>query len=149
MSNEKEEVRDLVQSQLWLLPCLQDLLSLCIWSTRRLQETQEVSALGRFKSVMYDLVMVTIARASWLLSWRNASLLSDLYSLKEQGSQTLLFVYNYNKSRLSLLCTEQSPIEVNLKTPFDGLLNMRFMCLGYEPPWSFSVLYRCTYKSCS
>lgn len=129
ITSEKEEVRDLVQSQLWLLPCCQDLLSLFMWSTRRLQKSQEVSPLGRFKTMMYDLVMVTIARASWLLSWRNTTrFLSDLYNLKEQGSQTLLFVYKYNKSRLSLLCTEQSPIEVSIKTPFDGLLNIRYMC---------------------
>eukprot|EP00210_Caulerpa_lentillifera_P005373 g5135.t1 len=117
---DDEVIGDLLQTQLWLIPCLNDLLTLSKWCMKRMKVPQSSESKGgmynsnrfeSFKRMMYDLVMVTIARASWLMSWMNKCPDPELINLKEQGSKTLMFVYNYTKSKISLNCGPQNPIE--------------------------------------
>eukprot|EP00210_Caulerpa_lentillifera_P007998 g7637.t1 len=112
-------VEDILAGQIWLLPCLSDLFALSQWCVKKMEstscvgteETNDHFRLGDFKKVIYDLIMVSIARASWLLTWTERSAAPNLHSLRDLGAQTLLLVYNYNKSGLSLRCTASSPIE--------------------------------------
>eukprot|EP00210_Caulerpa_lentillifera_P008002 g7641.t1 len=112
-------VEDILAAQIWLLPCLSDLFALSQWCVKKMESTSCVGTeetndhfhLGDFKKVIYDFIMVSIARASWLLTWTERSAAPNLHSLRDLGAQTLLLVYNYNKSGLSLRCTASSPIE--------------------------------------
>lgn len=112
---EDQMVEDLVQAQLWLLPCLEDLVKFSSYLSKKMRS--RVSPVSQMvlelKSVMYNVVMMATARSSWLISWMVRSSKPNLLALKEQGSQSLLLVYNYNKSDLSLRCSASSPKEVN------------------------------------
>lgn len=107
----------MVQAQLWLLPCLEDLIKFSSYLSKKMRS--RVSPVSQMvlelKSVMYNVVMMATARASWLISWMVRSSKPNLLALKAQGSQSLLLVYNYNKSDLSLRCSASSPKEVNTK----------------------------------
>jgi len=114
---EDQMVEDMVQAQLWLLPCLEDLIKFSSYLSKKMRS--RVSPVSQMvlelKSVMYNVVMMATARASWLISWMVRSSKPNLLALKAQGSQSLLLVYNYNKSDLSLRCSASSPKEVNTK----------------------------------
>jgi len=118
---EDEVVDDIVQSQLWLLPCLDDLVTIGSQLVKKIRQcaqdperlSNEASELiFEIKSVMYNVVMMAIARSSWLISWTVSSPSPKLHPLKDQGSASLLLVLNYNKGGLSLRCSATSPKEV-------------------------------------
>eukprot|EP00210_Caulerpa_lentillifera_P007999 g7638.t1 len=118
---EDAVVDDIVQAQLWLLPCLDDLITIastvCVKikagtrdGTKELSETA-LQQIHELKTVMYNVVLMAIARASWLITWTIQSPTPRLEALKEQGTQSLLLVLNYNQGELSLRCAASSPKE--------------------------------------
>lgn len=120
MCYNDEIVNDVLKAQLWLLPCLTDLFGLSMFcanklnssSTSSTQETADVSCVEDLKRASYDLIVATTGRASWLMTWIDQSHTPNLFNLRDQGSQTLFFIYKYSKSNLALKCTPDSPTEV-------------------------------------
>lgn len=117
-------VEDIVQSQLWLLPCLDDLVTIGSQLVKKIRQcapdpnrlsAESSEMISEIKSVMYNVVMMAIARASWLISWTVSSPSPKLHPLKDQGSASLLLVLNYNQGGLSLRCSASSPKEVTQK----------------------------------
>jgi len=117
---DAEVVRDMIKSQTWLLSCLEQLLKLTSRLTRRLKTKSSAKTvpivkpsalLQDLKKVMYDLAMTTIGRSSWLNSYADQSSMTMLNDLRDQGARTISFVFDYNKSHISIQCDKESTVE--------------------------------------
>lgn len=119
ISYDAEVIHDMTQSQLWLLSCVEQILKLASRLTRRMKHRANTSMNTKLpplvhdlKKVMYDLVMMTIGRSSWLNSYGDQSSMALLNSLRDQGARTIAFTYEYNKSHISPQCDQDSTVEV-------------------------------------
>eukprot|EP00210_Caulerpa_lentillifera_P005374 g5136.t1 len=116
---DDQVLHDMVHAQLQLLPCLNDIIEFSSYLSQKIRsrcrdaerDSTVAHLIPEMKDVLYNVVMMAIARASWLISWTVRSSSPNLQALKEQGSQSLLLVYNYNKSDLSIRCSASSPKE--------------------------------------
>ena len=131
ISYNVEIVRDVVKGQLWLLPCLEQIHSLISKHVPRLQSKltdgtsmsqRRTQLLRDLRKVMYDLVMMTLARASWLSSYPETPYLRLGKDIRDQGTLAFVLVSKYTRSTIALKCDQECTVEVTSRFPCPVLM---------------------------
>lgn len=118
---------EVVQTHLWLMPCIFDLFRYAQIIAKQLksntladsEDDSTCATLNGMRLAFFNLVIASIGRMSWLLSRPESVARCALEKLWLQGSQTLLLVKKYDKGPLAFADEYLSSNEVafHMHTP--------------------------------